>query len=148
MTNKADVQKLRELTGAGVMDSKNALVDADGDFDKAVELIKKRGVVKADKKADREVSAGIVDAYIHNNKTGSLVHVSCETDFVARSDIFKELAHDIAMQVAAMKPDSVDELMKQAYIKSENQTIEDLVKEAIAKLGENIKIEEVTYYES
>jgi len=142
-----DVKKLREMTGAGVMDSKNALEDADGDFDKAAALIKERGLLKAGKKAGRDLGAGLIDSYVHNDRVGVLVNVSCETDFVARSDDFRNLTHSIAMQVAAMNPKDVDELMEQAYIKDEKETIEGLVKGAVAKLGENIKIEEFTRYE-
>lgn len=148
MIKSEDVQKLREMTGAGVMDSKNALKDAEGDFEKAKALIKERGLLKANKRAGREVREGIIDAYIHNNRVGVLVHVSCETDFVAKSDVFKELVHNVAMQIAANAPDDVDELMGQAYIKDESQTIEELVKGAIAKLGENIKIEEFARYQT
>lgn len=147
MVKASDVQKLREMTGAGIMDSKNALVDADGDFEGAVDLIKKRGLLKAEKRAGREVSAGVIDAYVHNDKVGVLVHVSCETDFVARSEPFRELAHDVAMQVAAMNPEDVHELMGQAYIKDDNQTIEELVGGVISKVGENIKIEKFTRYQ-
>ncbi len=142
-----DVKKLRELTGAGVMDSKNALEDADGDFDKAAAILKERGLAKADKKATRELKSGLVDAYVHNDRVGVLVNVSCETDFVARSDDFRSLVHNLAMQIAAMSPKDVDELMEQAYIKDEKETIEGLVKGVIAKLGENIKVEEFTRYE-
>lgn len=143
-----EVKRLRELTGAGVMDSKNALEDAGGDIDEAVKLIKKRGLVKADKIAGRDLGAGLVDAYIHNDRVGVLIRVSCETDFVARSDPFRELVHNVAMQIAAMNPGDVDELMAQAYIKDESETVEELVKEVIAKLGENIKIEEFTRYDT
>lgn len=142
-----EVKKLRELTGAGVMDSKNALEDAGGDINEAVKLIKKRGLVKADKIAGRELSAGLVDSYIHNDRVGVLIRVSCETDFVARSDPFRELVHNVAMQVAAMNPSGIDELMGQAYIKDGSETIEELIKGVIAKLGENIKFEEFTRYE-
>jgi len=142
-----DVKKLREMTGAGVMDSKNALEDAGGDFEKAAAIIKERGLLKADKKAGRTLGAGLIDAYIHNNKVGVLVNVSCETDFVAKSDVFRNLVHEVAMQIAAMGPEDVNELMEQAYIKDESTTIEELVKSTIAKLGENIKIEKFTRYE-
>ena len=142
-----DVKKLREITGAGVMDSKNALEDAGGDFDKATAILKERGLAKADKKAGRELKSGLVDAYVHNDRVGVLINVSCETDFVARSDDFRGLVHNLAMQIAAMDPKGVDELMEQAYIKDEKETIEGLVKGVIAKLGENIKVEEFTRYQ-
>jgi len=142
-----DVKKLREMTGAGVMDSKNALEDAGGDFEKAAAIIKERGLLKADKKAGRTLGAGFIDAHVHNNRVGVLVNVSCETDFVAKSDVFRNLVHEVAMQIAAMGPEDVNELMEQAYIKDESTTIEELVKSTIAKLGENIKIEKFTRYE-
>ena len=142
-----DVKKLREMTGAGVMDSKSALEDAGGDFEKAAAIIKERGLEKADKKAGRTLSAGLIDSYVHNNRVGVLINVSCETDFVARLDVFKSLVHDVAMQIAAMNPKDVPELMTQAHIKDESTTIEELVKGTIAKLGENIKVERFTRYE-
>ena len=142
-----DVKKLREMTGAGVMDSKSALEDAGGDFEKAVALIRERGLVKADKKAGRTLGAGLIDVYVHNNRVGVLLNVSCETDFVARSDVFRNLVHDVAMQIAAMDPKDIDELMEQVHIKDESTTIEELVKGTIAKLGENIKVEKFTRYE-
>jgi len=142
-----DVKKLREMTGAGVMDAKRALEEAEGDFDKATQIIKEKGLLKAAKKAGRELGAGLVDSYVHNDRVGVLLNVSCETDFVARSEDFRNLVHDIAMQIAAMNPNDVDELMEQAYIKDEKTTIDELVKGAIARLGENIKIEEFTRYE-
>ena len=111
------------------------------------EILRKRGLAKADKKAGRELGSGLVDAYVHNDRVGVLVNVSCETDFVARSEDFRDLVHNIAMQVAAMNPKDVHELMEQAYIKDEKETISDLVKGAIAKIGENIRIEEFTRYE-
>jgi len=147
MPSAEEVKKLRESTGAGVMDAKTALTDADGDFDEATELLKKRGLAKASKKAGRTLGAGLIDAYIHNDRVGVLVRVSCETDFVAREESFKELVHGITMQIAAMAPYDVDQLMGQAYIKDDSQTIEELVKASIAKLGENIKIEEFARYE-
>jgi len=142
-----DVKKLREATGAGVMDAKGALEEAGGNFEEAAAILKKKGLAKADKKAGRELKAGLVNAYVHNDRVGVLLNVSCETDFVAKADDFKNLVHNIAMQIAAMNPSDVDELMSQPYIKDEKETIENLVKGAIAKLGENIKVEEFTRYE-
>ena len=105
MIKAADVKKLREQTGAGMLDSKNALVEAEGDFEKAVEVLRKRGQKIAAKKADRDASEGVVDAYIHSNgKIGVLVELNCETDFVARNEEFKTLAHDIALVVASGNP--------------------------------------------
>lgn len=99
-----DVKKLKELTGLGLGDAKNALVDADGDFDKALEALRKKGLTKAEKKGDRETREGIVDSYVHSDRIGVIVEVNCETDFVARLPEFREFAHQMAMQIAAMSP--------------------------------------------
>lgn len=104
-----DIKKLKELTGVGLTDAKKALVEADGDFDKALEAMRKKGLTKAEKKGDREARAGVIDSYVHDGRIGVLVEVNCETDFVARLDDFKTLAHQIAMQVAAMDPAFVSE---------------------------------------
>ncbi len=99
-----DVKKLKELTGVGLGDAKSALVEADGDFDKALEEMRKKGLTKAEKKGDRETREGVIDAYVHSGRIGVVVEVNCETDFVARLDEFKEFAHQMAMQIAAMAP--------------------------------------------
>lgn len=99
-----DIKKLKELTGVGLTDAKKALVDADGDFDAALEAMRKKGLTKAEKKGDREARAGVIDSYVHDGRIGVVVEVNCETDFVARLDDFKTLAHQIAMQIAAMNP--------------------------------------------
>ncbi len=99
-----DVKKLKELTGLGLGDAKNALVEADGDFDKALEALRKKGVTKAEKKGDRETREGIIDSYVHSDRIGVIVEVNCETDFVARLPEFREFAHQMAMQIAAMSP--------------------------------------------
>lgn len=104
-----DIRKLKELTGVGLTDAKNALVEADGDFDKALEAMRKKGLTKAEKKADREALEGVIDSYVHGGRIGVLVEVNCETDFVARTDGFKEFAHMIALQVASMNPVYVSE---------------------------------------
>lgn len=104
-----DIRKLKELTGVGLTDAKVALVEADGDFDKALEAMRKKGITKAEKKADREAREGIIDSYVHGGRIGVLVEVNCETDFVARTDGFKEFAHAIALQVASMAPEYVSE---------------------------------------
>lgn len=104
-----DIRKLKELTGVGLTDAKNALVEADGDFDKALEEMRKKGLTKAEKKADREALEGVIDSYVHGGRIGVLVEVNCETDFVARTDGFKEFAHMIALQVASMNPVYVSE---------------------------------------
>jgi elongation factor Ts len=104
-----DIKKLKELTGVGLTDAKVALVAADGDFDKALEEMRKKGLTKAEKKGDRETREGVIDSYVHSGRIGVIVEVNCETDFVARLDDFKELAHQIAMQIAAMAPQYVSQ---------------------------------------
>jgi elongation factor Ts len=104
-----DIKRLKELTGVGLTDAKVALVEADGDFDKALEAMRKKGLTKAEKKGDRETREGIIDSYVHSNRIGVVIELNCETDFVARLDEFKELAHQLAMQVAAMSPKYVSE---------------------------------------
>lgn len=104
-----DIKKLKELTGVGLTDAKVALVEADGDFDKALEAMRKKGLTKAEKKGDRETREGVIDSYVHSNRIGVVVEVNCETDFVARLDDFRELAHQMAMQIAAMAPQYVSQ---------------------------------------
>ena len=104
-----DIKKLKELTGVGLTDAKKALVDADGDFDKALEEMRKKGLTRAEKKGDREAREGVIDSYVHGERIGVIVEVNCETDFVARLDDFKKVAHEIAMQIAAMSPKYVTE---------------------------------------
>lgn len=99
-----DIKKLKELTGIGLTDAKKALVEADGDFDKALEALRKKGLTKAEKKGDRETREGLVESYVHSGRIGVIAEVNCETDFVARLPEFKEFAHQIAMQIAAMDP--------------------------------------------
>ncbi|HEY4497105.1 MAG TPA: translation elongation factor Ts [Candidatus Paceibacterota bacterium] len=147
MIKSEDVQRLREATNAGVMDCKRALEDAVGDFEKAVSLIKERGLVKAEKKSSREAKSGIVESYVHNNRVGVLLELNCETDFVAREESFRELAHNIVMQIAAMNPQTNEELLAQSFIKDDKMTIEDLIKSAIAKIGENIQVGKFIRYE-
>lgn len=135
------IKQLREETKAGIADCKRALEESGNNITKAKELLKEWGVAKAAKKGDRATDVGIVEAYIHAGGTvGSLVSLACETDFVARTDDFKKLAKEIAMQIAAMNPKDVKELMEQAYIRDAKVTIEDLIKQTIAKVGENITI--------
>lgn len=142
-----DIQRLREATGAGVMECKRAFHDAGGDFDKAVELIQERGMIRAEKKADRATGAGLLESYIHNGRVGVLLELRCETDFVVHSDPFKELAHELAMQIAAMDPKDIEQLLFQPYIKDEKMTVGQLIKGVIAKVGENIQIERFCRYE-
>ncbi|MCL6096524.1 MAG: translation elongation factor Ts [Patescibacteria group bacterium] len=142
------LKQLREETSASIADCRIALEESGGDYKKASAWLKKHGIEKAEKKADRETSQGLVEAYVHQNgKVGVLVEVLCETDFVARTDEFKSLCHEVAMQVAAMNPKNVETLLKQEYIRDGSLTISDLVKSAIGKLGENIVIKEFSRLE-
>lgn len=138
--NINDIKKLRKKTGAGIADCKEALSVSKGNFEEAVEWLKKHGLEKSSEKSDREVSAGVVETYSHAGKVGVIIELLCETDFVAKTEDFKSLAHELALQIASMNPKDVDELMKQEYIRDSSQTIETLVKSAIGKLGENIRI--------
>ena len=104
-----DIKKLKELSGIGLTDAKTALVEAGGDFDKALEVLRKKGVTKAEKKGDREAREGLIDSYVHGGRIGVIVEVNCETDFVARTDGFKSFAHEIALQIASMSPIYVSE---------------------------------------
>ncbi len=135
------IKKLRDETQASIADCRKALEETKDDYKKALEWLKKHGIEKAEKKADRATSQGLIESYVHQNgKVGVLVEVLCETDFVARTDEFKNLCHEIAMQVAAMNPKDVETLLKQEYIRDGSVTIEQLVKQSVAKLGENIVI--------
>lgn len=183
-----DIKKLRDATGAGMMDAKKALVEAQGNAERATEILRLSGQAKAVKKAEREAKSGLIEAYVHGGRIGVLVEVNCETDFVARTDDFKEFAHDIAMHVAATSPEYInpDEvpadviskernlyleelastaaaakpaevkekiisgklekyfegicLVRQPFVKDPSKSIDDLTKELIGKLGENIVI--------
>ncbi len=180
------IKELREVTGSGVLDCKKALQESDGDFEKAVEVLRKQGLAQAAKRADREASEGILELYSHGDgRIGVMVEVNCETDFVARSDEFRDFAHEVALQIAAMSPEWIEEdeipdqvmdketeiareralqegkpehivdrivkgrlnkfkdrvvLMRQAYIRDEDLTIQDFLHEKIAAIGENIVI--------
>lgn len=134
------IKKLREETGAGIADCKEALSESGNNLKKAKEYLKKKGFEKGASKGDREVRSGIVDVYSHNGKVGVLVEVLCETDFVARTDDFKSLAHELSLQIASMNPSSVEELLKQMYIRETDMTIDQLIKSVSGKLGENIQI--------
>jgi elongation factor Ts len=172
-----EIKRLRELTGVGITDAKAALVEANGDFDKALSAMRKKGLTKAEKRGEREARAGLVGTYNHDGRIGVLVEVNCETDFVAKTDEFKDLVKDLAMHIAASSPlfVSADDvpaeekdkqeaegkpekmvpqivegmlkkhfaeraLLEQPFVKNPDQTVGDVVKEANAKLGENIVI--------
>ena len=155
------VKELRQKTGAGVMAVKKALDESDGNLDKAEEILKEQGLANALKKSGRDTSQGAIQSYIHaGNKIGALVELKCETDFVARTDDFINLAKDLAMQVAAMAPlfiskeeegadKASDEeiLMSQAFIKDPSITIEDMIKSMISKVGENVNISRITKFD-
>ena len=149
MANSKDhVKRLREETGAGVMDCKRALDEAKGDFEKAKSLIKERGLAKAKEKADREANEGVVEAYVHaGGRIGAIVELSSETDFVARNPDFKGLAREIAMQVAAMDPTDVDQLLGQPYIRDASKTIGELVTGIAATTGENVRVKRFKRFE-
>jgi len=145
---KDEVKRLREETGAGVMDCKRALDEAKGDFEKARGLIKERGLAKAKEKADREAKEGVVEAYVHaGGRIGAMVELSSETDFVARNPDFRELAREIAMQVAAMDPTDVEQLLGQPYIRDASKTIGELVTTIAASTGENVRVKRFKRFE-
>ena len=181
-----EIKKLKELSGVGLTDAKNALVEANGDFDKALEAMRKKGLTKAEKRGDRETREGVIDAYVHDNRLGAIIEVNCETSFVAKTDEFKTLAHNLAMQVASMNPlyvseadipaDKLEEakteaektltgkepedkkamiienkvkksfadkvLLAQPYILDDSKTVEQYIKDNIAKTGENITVKQ------
>lgn len=135
------VKKLRDETGAPVMEIRKALMYSNGDEKKAKEIIAERGLERAAKRSERVTKQGLIETYVHaGGKIGSMVHLGCETDFVARTDEFKELAKEIAMQVAAMNPKDVDEMLSQEYIRDPEKKIKDLVAEVAAKTGENVQV--------
>ena len=142
------LKKLRSVTQAGIADCRKALEETNNDYKKASEWLRKNGLEKAAKKSDRKTSQGLIESYIHQNgRVGALIEVLCETDFVARTDVFKQLVHEICMQAAAMNPKDVKDLLKQEYIRDGSKTIADLIKEAIAKLGENIAVKRFQRFE-
>jgi len=157
------VKELRDKSGAGIMDCRNALLEAEGEMEKAIQILKQLSLLQVQTKKERSATQGIVDAYIHTRgRIGAMVEVNCETDFVAHTDEFKELAHHLAMQVAAQEPQfiSMEEvpegadiepesacLLLQPYIKYPDKTVQDIVVEAIAKLGENIKVSRFARFE-
>jgi elongation factor Ts len=157
------VKELREQSGAGVMQCRKALMECQGDIERALEFLKEQGMLKAKEKAERATSQGLIEAYIHTGgRIGAMVEVNCETDFVARTDEFKELAHQLAMQVAAMQPQFISEeeyspetelepqaacLLLQPYIMDPERSVQDIITETIAKVGENIKVSRFARFE-
>lgn len=141
MISTETIKQLRERTNLSIMECKRALEEAGGDESKALKILGKKGKEKALKKSTREAKQGLVESYIHNNeKLGVILELNCETDFVARNEEFKKTAHEIAMHIAALNPKDLEELLSQPFIKDEQKTVGDLISEAVAKLGENIKI--------
>lgn len=150
------IRTLRASTGAGIMECKNALEASQGDLEKATETLRVRGFAQVAKRADRATGQGVVEAYVHTGgRVGAMVELGCETDFVARTEVFKKLAHDIAMQIAAMGPVYLDEsdieegdtrpvaqvsLLQQPFIKDNSSSVGEVIQEAAAKLGENVRV--------
>lgn len=150
------VRELRDQCGAGIMDCRKALLEAEGNTERALQIIKQQGLLRAKKKAERATNQGVIEAYIHaGGRIGAMVEVNCETDFVARTGEFKELAHHLAMQVAAIPPQFISKeeapeganiepqaacLLLQPYIKNPDMTVQDIITETIAKVGENIRV--------
>ena len=151
------IKELRDKTGAGIMECKKAIEDAQGDLAKAVQLIKERGLAIAAKKAEREAGQGLIDSYVHAGRIGAMIELNCETDFVARTDDFRRLAREIAMQVAATNPSRLSSqeastdgdvpLLDQPYIRDPGKTVQDLVNETIAKVRENVVIRRFARFE-
>lgn len=147
MISIEQIKQLRQETGVSITECKKALEQAKGDFDKAKETLKKWGRELAGKKSEREAGLGIIEAYVHPDKRiGAMIELRCETDFVAKSKDFKELAHELCLQIAAMDPQE-DSLLSQPWIRDESKIIEDLVNEYIAKLGENIMVKRFKRFE-
>ena len=143
MISANQIKQLRDKTSLSMLECKNALEKAQGDQTKALEILGLRARELAAKKSKREAKQGLIESYIHNQgNIGTLLELNCETDFVARHSQFKELAHDLAMHIAAMDPENLETLLSQPFIKDQTKTIGDLLNEYIAKLGENIKIGE------
>ena len=135
------VKKLREKTGAGMMDCKKVLTETDGDMEKAIELLRERGIAKAAKKSDRIAAEGLVETYItEDGKVGSVVEVNSETDFVAKNQEFVDFVKNIAKQVAIQKPANVEELLEQKYVEDETKTVREVLTDKIATIGENMSI--------
>jgi len=139
--------KLREQTGAGVMDCKKALEEAQGDFNQALKIIKAKGIARAESKKERKAGAGGIFSYIHNGRIGVLLLLRAETDFVVKSEPFQFLANELLMQIAAMAPETVEDLLSEPYIKNESMEVKNIIQETIAKVGENIEVEKFARFE-
>mgnify|MGYP001576017736 CR=1 FL=1 len=147
MSTIEQIKALREQTSASLSDIQTSLEEAKGDEKKALEMLKKKGQIKASKKTNRETKEGLIEAYTHMGKIGVLVEVNCETDFVAKNDEFVKFSHDLALQVASMNPDDVDELLAQDYIFDSGKTIKNYLEEIVAKTGENVSIKRFIRFE-
>jgi elongation factor Ts len=157
------VKELREQSGAGIMECRKALIQAEGVIEKALEILKEQNLFKAEKKSKRSTTEGVIESYIHTGgRIGSMVEVSCETDFAAHTDELKELSHNLAMQITAMSPQFVTPeevpdgadieaqeacLLLQPYIKDPSITIQDVINQTIAKVGENIRVKRFVRFE-
>jgi len=145
--NTEDIAKLRKETGAGVMECRQALLDSRGDYEKAKEFLAQSAGAIAKKKAERATNSGLIECYVHNGKIGVLAEIACESDFVARNPKFKEMAHNIAMQIASMNPKNVEELLEQDFIVDETQKVKDYINNQILQIKENIKVKRFVRYE-
>lgn len=157
------VKELRELSGSGIMDCKRALEETGGDVEKAEAILRSKGIALAMKKSSRATNEGLIESYVHSGgRIASMVELNCETDFVSRTTEFKELAHNLAMQIAAMAPQYVDQselaedsgenpeevcLLQQPYIKDPGRVIEDLVTDLTARIGENVRVKRFARFE-
>ena len=149
MITAAQVKELREKTGAGIMDCKKVLTETDGDMEKAMELLRERGIAKAAKKSDRIAAEGLVECYIsEDGKVGSIVEVNSETDFVAKNAEFKEFVLEVAKQVAIKNPKDVEELLGQDSIQETGKTVKEVLTDKIAKIGENMNIRRFERFET
>ena len=142
------VKKLRETTGIGIMACRKALEEVGGDFDRAEAMLKEGAALKAASRGDRETTAGVVSSYIHaGGRVGVLVELCSETDFVSRSPDFQGLAHELAMQICAMRPETVDDLLGEVWVKDSSKKIEDIVNELAVKTKENIVVKRFCRFE-
>jgi len=149
MVTASQVKDLREKTGAGMMDCKKVLTETDGDMEKAIELLRERGIAKAAKKSDRVAAEGLVDAYVtEDGKIGAVVEVNAETDFVAKNDEFKSFVADVAKQIALTNPATVEELLAAKSIVDEDKTVQEVLTNKIATIGENMSIRRFARYET
>jgi len=143
----ADIAKLREETGAGVMEWKKALEEAKGDFGKAKGILATSADAIAKKKAERSTHAGVIEAYVHGGRIGVMIEVNCESDFVAKNEDFKKMVHDLTMQIASMAPKDVTELLAQEFIMDSKLTVDEYMKTLVLKIRENIQIKRFVRYE-